>query len=118
MQVEQFEPLPVLRLTDKAKRHFISKLAKENKSIVRLWLRESGCTGYMHELSLLDQAEADDLLFVLDEQHQLALAKDAVPLMQGTEIDYAWEGVNQVLKYNNPNVTAACGCGESFTVGS
>lgn len=118
MLVEQFEPLPLLRITEKAKKHFITKLNAAAQPVVRLWVRESGCTGFMYELALVAEPQSDDHLFVLDDQHQLALAPSAVNVLQGTEIDYVWEGVNQVLTYRNPNVTAACGCGESFTVGS
>jgi Fe-S cluster assembly protein SufA/iron-sulfur cluster assembly protein len=53
--------------------------------------------------------ESDGLTF--------AIASDAVTILKGTEIDMVTEGVNRVVKFNNPNVTAECGCGESFSIG-
>lgn len=47
----------------------------------------------------------------------VAVASDATELLRNTEIDYVMEGVNGVIKYNNPNVVDECGCGESFNVG-
>jgi len=47
----------------------------------------------------------------------VAVAKDAVKFVRNTEIDYVQEGINGVIKYNNPNVVDECGCGESFNIG-
>ena len=47
---------------------------------------------------------------------RLAVGADALNVLRGTEIDFVTEGVNSVIKFNNPNVVAECGCGESFSV--
>ena len=58
----------------------------------------------------------EDVELALDNGVCLYLAPAALAFLRGTEIDYAREGVNRSLKFNNPNVTAECGCGESFSV--
>jgi iron-sulfur cluster assembly protein len=67
-------------------------------------------------LDLVDAAEAEDVVVQPGNDISLAVAADAMALLRGTEIDYVKEGVNSVIKFNNPNVVAECGCGESFSV--
>ena len=66
---------------------------------------------------MVDAAESDDLVLQPAEAITLAVAFDAVEVLRGTEIDMVTEGVNRVIKFNNPNVTGECGCGESFSIG-
>jgi iron-sulfur cluster assembly accessory protein len=68
-------------------------------------------------LDFADSAQADDEIVEISPVLNVAVAADATDLLRNTEIDYVTEGVNGVIKYNNPNVVDECGCGESFNVG-
>lgn len=117
MSVETFQPKTALiTLTENAIKHFEKKLKLENKSFIRLSTKESGCTGFAYILDFIEAPSPEDTLVAIQPNFTLAVAKSSLPLVQNTEIDYVTEGLNGVLKYNNPNVTDACGCGESFAV--
>jgi iron-sulfur cluster assembly accessory protein len=72
-------------------------------------------------LDFADSAQADDEsndeIIEMSPLVNVAVAADATDLLRNTEIDYVMEGVNGIIKYNNPNVVDECGCGESFNVG-
>lgn len=117
MSVVTFDPnAPVISVTDKAARHFISKLQSQGGKLVRLSIKNSGCTGFAYVLDTVESAEPGDHLVQVSPELQVAVSPEAVPVIRGTEIDMAIEGVNRVIKYHNPNVVAECGCGESFSV--
>jgi len=104
-------------LTETAKRHFEKKLFADGKQkILRLSTESSGCTGYAYVLDMVDNAEAGDVILQPSGKVTLAVDKNALTMLNGTEIDYVSEGVNKVVKFKNPNVVAQCGCGESFSV--
>ncbi|RDL43397.1 iron-sulfur cluster assembly accessory protein [Marinomonas piezotolerans] len=115
MATETFDPNQSVSLTDTARKFFASKLAKQDGGVVRLSTKESGCTGYAYVLDIVDAPEQGDSLLDFDGV-SIAINKESLRLLQGTEIDLVREGVNQVVKFNNPNVVAECGCGESFSV--
>ena len=104
-------------LTEAAKSHFEKKLFAGGVSkILRLSTESSGCTGYAYVLDMVDAAEAGDVILKPSEKISLAIDKEALTMLNGTEIDYVAEGINRVVKFKNPNVVAECGCGESFSV--
>jgi iron-sulfur cluster assembly protein len=82
---------------------------------IRLGVRTSGCSGMAYVLEFVDTLGPDDAVF---EDHGVKVIVDPKSLLylDGTELDYAREGLNEGFKFNNPNVKDACGCGESFTV--
>ena len=103
-------------LSDKAAQHIGNFIAKRGKGIgLRLGVRTSGCSGVAYKLEFADAVEPDDVTF---ESHGVKVFIDAksLPYLEGTELDYAREGLSEGFKFNNPNVKDACGCGESFTV--
>lgn len=118
MSVSTFDPnaAPAITMTPTALRHFQSALAKNSGSMLRLSTKTSGCTGYAYVLDLVQAPESGDTVLEPGAGVTLAVAADAIALVQGTEIDFVEEGVNTVIKFNNPNVVAECGCGESFSV--
>ncbi|HEY9034922.1 MAG TPA: iron-sulfur cluster assembly accessory protein [Pseudomonadales bacterium] len=116
MTVTSFDPNAPVTLTAAALRHFEKALQREQRQLVRLSIEKNGCSGYGYVLALADTAEAGDTLVAASDSVTLAIAADAVDILRGTEIDMVTEGVNRVIKYNNPNVAAECGCGESFSV--
>lgn len=100
--------------------HLHRSLAKNAAHAVRLGVSESGCNGYMYELSFAETTNDDDhrYEFAVDDAVELSVvvAPQDLPLVQGTQIDYITEGLNSTLKFANPNADTHCGCGESFSV--
>jgi iron-sulfur cluster assembly protein len=103
-------------MTDAAARHVQKSLAKRGKGIgLRLAVKTSGCSGLAYAIEFADDDSGEDLKF---ESHGLTLMVDAksLPFLDGTELDFVREGLNEGFKFNNPNVKAECGCGESFAI--
>jgi iron-sulfur cluster assembly protein len=103
-------------LTERAANHVKDFIAKRGKGVgLRLGVRTSGCSGMAYTLEFADEAGADDLLF---ESFGVTVLIDPKSLsyLDGTELDFAREGLNEGFKFNNPNVKNQCGCGESFGV--
>jgi iron-sulfur cluster assembly protein len=82
---------------------------------LRLGVKPSGCSGMAYVMEYVDQADEDDQVF---EMFDVKIFVDAKSLLyiDGTELDFTKEGLNEGFKFNNPNTTGECGCGESFTV--
>ena len=82
---------------------------------LRVAVKTSGCSGYAYALEFVDEAVPADLKF---ESEGVQLLVDAVslPMIDGTQLDWVREGLNEGFKFRNPNATAECGCGESFKV--
>lgn len=105
-----------ITLSDKAAKHVAGFLQKRGKGIgLRLGVRTSGCSGMAYKLEFVDEVNEDDQVF---ETHGVKVIVDAksLPYLEGMELDYAREGLNEGFKFNNPNVKDQCGCGESFNV--
>lgn len=103
-------------LTEKAARHIQRSLSQRGAGIgLRLGVRTSGCSGLAYVIEFADAAQPDDIRF---ESCGVTLLVDpkSVPYLSGTELDFVREGLNEGFKFNNPNVKAQCGCGESFNV--
>ncbi|MGL5291961.1 MAG: iron-sulfur cluster assembly protein IscA [Vibrionaceae bacterium] len=103
-------------LTDAAAQRVQSFLQKRGKGIgLRLAVRTSGCSGMAYVLEFVDEINEEDQVF---EQKGVKVIVDSKSLLylDGTELDFAKEGLNEGFKFNNPNVTSECGCGESFHV--
>ena len=82
---------------------------------LRLAVKTSGCSGYAYALEFADATTPQDLRF---ETEGVTLVIDAanLPLLDGTQLDWTREGLNEGFKFRNPNASATCGCGESFSV--
>ncbi|HAN56926.1 MAG: iron-sulfur cluster assembly protein IscA [Pseudomonadota bacterium] len=105
-----------ITLTERAAKHVSNFIAKRGKGAgLRLGVRTSGCSGLAYKLEFADELGADDLTF---ESHGVTVLIDPKSLqyLDGTELDFVREGLNEGFKFNNPNVKDACGCGESFNV--
>jgi iron-sulfur cluster assembly protein len=103
-------------LSERAAQHVSNYIAKRGKGIgIRLGVKTSGCSGMAYKLEFADAAEPDDIVF---ESRGLKVLVDprSLPYIDGTELDFAREGLNEGFKFNNPNVKDQCGCGESFNV--
>lgn len=105
-----------ITITEKAAERVEAFLANRGKGVgIRLAVRTSGCSGMAYEIEFADEVREDDTVF---EGHGVKIVIDPKSLVyvQGTEIDYVKEGLNEGFKFTNPNAKAACGCGESFSV--
>ena len=105
-----------ITLTESAANRVKTFLANRGKGIgLRLGIKTSGCSGLAYVLEFVDELNEDDNVF---EQNGVKVIVDAKSLvyLDGTELDFVKEGLNEGFKFNNPNVKDACGCGESFTV--
>jgi iron-sulfur cluster assembly accessory protein len=117
MSVETFDvSTDVLSVTPEAAQHLKNQVEAKGKTAVRISVKESGCTGYMYVMEEVAQGETSDVTVALDNGVNVFVAADSLGVLRGTQLDYVKEGINRTLKFLNPNVTAACGCGESFSV--
>ncbi|NKB35913.1 MAG: iron-sulfur cluster assembly accessory protein [Gammaproteobacteria bacterium] len=105
-----------IALTERAANHVKNFLAKQDDEInLRVGVKPTGCSGYQYVVEATENINASDQLFesfgvkiVVDDQ--------SFKYLSGTELDYVKEGINEGFRFNNPNVQATCGCGESFTI--
>lgn len=105
-----------ITLSDKAAKHVAGFLQKRGKGIgLRLGVRTSGCSGMAYKLEFVDEINEDDQVFDSNGVKVIVDAK-SLPYLDGMELDFAREGLNEGFKFNNPNVKDQCGCGESFNV--
>ncbi|MDO5679505.1 MAG: iron-sulfur cluster assembly protein IscA [Pelistega sp.] len=105
-----------ITLTEKAANHIQSYLTKRGKGVgLRLGVRTTGCSGMAYKLEYVDEPDELDQVF---ESFNVKVFVDPKSLayIDGTQLDYVREGLNEGFKFTNPNEKASCGCGESFTV--
>jgi iron-sulfur cluster assembly protein len=103
-------------MTERAAEHVAGFLQKRGKGIgLRLGVRTTGCSGMAYKLEYADAAEPEDQTF---ECHGVTILVDPKSLayIDGTELDFVREGLNEGFRFNNPNEKNRCGCGESFKV--
>ncbi|WP_067517789.1 iron-sulfur cluster assembly protein IscA [Endozoicomonas ascidiicola] len=105
-----------ITVTETAARHIQGQLTRRGKGLgIRLGVRTSGCSGMAYVLEFVDVVDDGDLVF---EDHEVKVFIDPKSLvyLNGTELDFVKEGLNEGLQFNNPNAASECGCGESFNV--
>ena len=106
----------MITLTEAAALHVQKSLAKRGKGMgVRLGVKTTGCSGLAYKIEYVDALAPEDVVF---DQHGVKLMVDPKSLayLDGTELDYVREGLQEGFKFNNPNERDRCGCGESFRV--
>ena len=82
---------------------------------LRLAVRKTGCSGFAYVINYADDVQPADVVFE-DQGVKVFVDRDSLSLIDGTEIDFVKQGLNEAFKFRNPNVKGECGCGESFTV--
>lgn len=105
-----------ITLTESAARHVSRYLERRGKGIgLRLGVKTTGCSGLAYKLEYADDALPEDHTF---ESHGVKVLVDprSLSYIDGTELDFVREGLNEGFRFNNPNVKSECGCGESFKV--
>ena len=82
---------------------------------LRLGVTKTGCSGYSYVINYAEDITDADIVFE-DKGIKVVVDADALPLIDGTEVDFVKSGLNEAFSFRNPNVTGECGCGESFNV--
>jgi iron-sulfur cluster assembly protein len=103
-------------LTDAAARHVKRYLNRRGKGVgVRLGVKTTGCSGLAYTLEYADEVASEDVVF--DAQGvQVLIDPKSLAYLDGTELDFVREGLNEGFKFSNPNERDRCGCGESFRI--
>jgi len=105
-----------IQLTPSAADRVRSFLAARGHGLgLRLGVRKTGCSGFAYVINYADEASPQDLVFE-DQGVKVFVDPDSLPLIDGTTVDFVRQGLNEAFRFQNPNVTGECGCGESFNV--
>lgn len=105
-----------ITITEAAAEHVQAFLANRGKGEgLRLGVRTTGCSGMAYVLEFADSIEPDDQVFE-SQGVKIIVDPKSMVYIDGTELDYGKEGLNEGFKFNNPNVKDTCGCGESFNI--
>ncbi|PYG04517.1 MULTISPECIES: iron-sulfur cluster assembly accessory protein [unclassified Thioalkalivibrio] len=106
-----------IRATDDAVRHILAQMESDPEAVgFRVEVKRTGCSGWMYSVDLVREPRPDDLVFRVDERLDVHVDPKSFEFIRGTEIDFQAEGLTRQIVFHNPNVTAECGCGESFSV--
>lgn len=105
-----------IKVSDAAAQRAQSFLANRGKGLgLRLGVKTTGCSGLAYVLEFVDELNADDEVFE-DNGVKIIIDGKSLVYLDGTELDFAKEGLNEGFQFNNPNANGECGCGESFNV--
>ncbi len=103
-------------LTNSAAERVRSYLERRGGGIgLRVGVRRTGCSGWAYVVDYADDVGSDDIVFDADDL-KVVVDKSSLELIDGTEIDFVKEGINEAFRFRNPNTKSECGCGESFSV--
>ncbi len=105
-----------ISLTESAATRVRNYLATRGHGVgLRLGVRKTGCSGFAYVINYADEVAPADMVF----EHggiKVFVDPDSLPLIDGTEIDFVKQGLNEAFRFRNPNVKGECGCGESFNI--
>ena len=103
-------------ITESAASQIKKQLEKRGNGLgLKLAVKKSGCSGYAYVLDYADTLNESDHVFKNFGVNVIVSQSD-LEFVDGIELDYRREGINEAFKFNNPNVKGTCGCGESFSV--
>lgn len=106
----------MITLTNSAVERVREMVVKRDNAVgLRIGVTESGCSGYSYALDFAETATENDTIIEQDGV-KIVVEQSSLPLLDGMELDFVKQGLNQSFKFNNPNVISSCGCGESFSV--
>jgi len=115
-KLQNQNPEALVALTPTAVSHVKKILHQmQNAKGLRVGVKKSGCSGLSYVVDCTTEIEATDIVYPW-EGVQIIVDAKSLPYLKGMKIDCVTEGLNQTLKFINPNATGACGCGESFSV--
>lgn len=105
-----------ISLTSSAAERVRTHLDKRGKGVgLRLGVTQTGCSGYSYVINYAEAIDASDIVFE-DKGVKVVVDPEALALIDGTEVDFVKNGLNQAFSFRNPNIKGECGCGESFNV--
>ncbi len=105
-----------INITENAAKQIKKQLAKRDQSIgLKIGVKQAGCSGYAYTLDYADAVNENDIIFE-DQDVKIIINQADLDYLKGIKLDYRREGINEAFRFDNPNVVATCGCGESFTV--
>jgi iron-sulfur cluster assembly protein len=105
-----------IKLSTSAINQVKSQLEKRGKGVgMRLSVKKAGCSGFAYVIDFADELQDDDNVFD-NSGIKVIVNNTDLDFLNGMELDYTREGISEAFRFNNPNVKATCGCGESFTV--
>ena len=105
-----------ISLTSSAADRVRSFLGRRGHGVgLRLSVKKTGCSGFAYVVNYADEIGADDVVFE-NQGVKVIVDRASLGLIDGTEVDFVKQGLNEAFRFRNPNVKGECGCGESFTV--
>jgi len=105
-----------ISLTKSAAQRVSSYLGSRGHGIgLRLGVKKTGCNGYAYIVNYADAIESEDRVFE-DKGVKVVVDETSLSLIDGTEVDFVKDGLNETFQFRNPNVAGECGCGESFSI--
>ena len=105
-----------IQLTESSAKQIKAQLTKRGKGLgLRVGIKKNGCSGWAYTYDYADDVRAGDQVFELNEA-KVVVDNESLEFLDGARLDFVKEGLKQTFKFDNPNVDATCGCGESFTV--
>ncbi len=106
----------MIKLTESAVERVRDMVKKRGSGLgLRIGVTESGCSGYSYALDFAETVTDNDTIIEQDGV-KIVIEQSSMPLLDGMELDFVKQGLNQSFKFNNPNVVSSCGCGESFSI--
>ena len=105
-----------ISLTDSAVKRVRSYLETRGRGVgLRVGVKRTGCSGWAYQVDYADEIESNDVVF--DESGiKVVVDRKSLELIDGTQVDFVKDGLNEAFRFRNPNVKGECGCGESFNV--
>ncbi|HVY82938.1 MAG TPA: iron-sulfur cluster assembly protein IscA [Steroidobacteraceae bacterium] len=105
-----------ISLTESAADRIRTFLAARGHGIgLRLGVRKTGCSGFAYVVNYADGQQPGDVVFE-DRGVRVFVDAESLKLIDGTQVDFVKQGLNEAFRFRNPNVKGECGCGESFSV--
>jgi len=105
-----------ISLTESAAERVRNYLARRDTGVgLRLGVTQTGCSGYSYVINYAESIEDSDVVFE-DKGVTVVVDPEALQLIDGTEVDFVKNGLNEAFSFRNPNISGECGCGESFNV--
>ena len=105
-----------INVSERAAQQIKKQLSKRGKGLgLRLAIKKAGCSGFAYVIDYADEIAENDRVF---ESHavKIIIHADHLAVLDGIELDYTREGINEAFRFHNPNAKEYCGCGESFAV--
>jgi iron-sulfur cluster assembly protein len=105
-----------ITLTERAASHVRRHIDTRGTGVgLRLGVKRTGCSGLAYVVNFADEVAAGDQVFE-SSGVKVIVDPESLEYIDGTEVDYVREGLNEAFRFRNPNASSECGCGESFNI--